>query len=60
MRIFVFLAAFIWIVPASALEIVPVREGVFAIVGELGQRSPKNLGNNATFGVVVKVEKDSW
>jgi len=52
MRIFVFLAAFIWIVPASALEIVPVREGVFAIVGELGQRSPKNanwrLGQVAT------------
>jgi len=42
--------------PALALEIVPVTENVFAIVGDLSQRSPENLGNNATFGVVVTGE----
>jgi glyoxylase-like metal-dependent hydrolase (beta-lactamase superfamily II) len=39
--------------PAVALEAVRVNEHVWAIVGELGQRSPTNLGNNATFGVIV-------
>ncbi len=39
--------------PAAALEVVNVAEGVYALVGDLGQRSPENLGNNATFGVVV-------
>ena len=38
---------------ASALEIMPVTDGVWAIVGPLEQRNPQNLGNNATFGVVV-------
>ncbi|MFZ5752100.1 MAG: hypothetical protein ACOY5U_13690 [Pseudomonadota bacterium] len=40
--------------PALAgLIAVPVAEGVHALVGEAGQRSADNLGNNATFGVVV-------
>ncbi|WNJ99551.1 MBL fold metallo-hydrolase [Thalassospiraceae bacterium LMO-JJ14] len=39
--------------PASALEIQPVTDGVWALVGEMQQRSPENLANNATFGVVV-------
>lgn len=38
---------------ADTLEIVTVAPRVFALVGELGQRSPANLGNNATFGAVV-------
>jgi glyoxylase-like metal-dependent hydrolase (beta-lactamase superfamily II) len=38
---------------AQGLEVQPVTEGVWAIVGEKEQRSPENLGNNATFGVVV-------
>ncbi|MEM8786803.1 MAG: MBL fold metallo-hydrolase [Pseudomonadota bacterium] len=38
---------------AQDLEVQPVTEGVWAIVGEKEQRSPENLGNNATFGVVV-------
>lgn len=38
---------------AQSLEVQPVTEGVWAIVGEMEQRSPENLGNNATFGVVV-------
>jgi glyoxylase-like metal-dependent hydrolase (beta-lactamase superfamily II) len=37
---------------AVALELVPVSERVYAIVGETAQRSPENLGNNATFGLV--------
>lgn len=46
-------AVLAWAVPALALEITPVAEDVYAIVGDLSQRSPENLGNNATFGVVV-------
>jgi len=38
---------------AAELELQPVTAKVYAIVGELGNRSPKNLGNNATFGFVV-------
>lgn len=56
-----FLVAFILIAatPLGAnaeeapLKIVPVAKDVYALVGETTQRSPKNLGNNATFGVVV-------
>jgi glyoxylase-like metal-dependent hydrolase (beta-lactamase superfamily II) len=33
-----------------------VIENVYAIVGPLGNRSPENLGNNATFGFVVTQE----
>ncbi|GIK82478.1 MAG: MBL fold metallo-hydrolase [Alphaproteobacteria bacterium] len=39
--------------PASALEAIKVSDRVWALVGDLGQRSALNLGNNATFGVVV-------
>ena len=35
------------------LELQQVTEGVYAIVGELGNRTINNLGNNATFGLVV-------
>lgn len=38
---------------AMALEVQKVTEGVYALVGENAQRSPKNLANNATFGVIV-------
>ncbi len=38
------------------LEIQKVTDDVYAIVGELGNRSPENLGNNATFGLVVTSE----
>jgi glyoxylase-like metal-dependent hydrolase (beta-lactamase superfamily II) len=34
------------------LEVQPVTDGVWALVGELAQRSPDNLANNATFGVI--------
>jgi glyoxylase-like metal-dependent hydrolase (beta-lactamase superfamily II) len=39
--------------PAAAIETLKVSESIYALVGELGQRSPTNLGNNATFGVIV-------
>lgn len=38
---------------ADVLEIQPVTPNVWAIVGPLEQRNPENLGNNATFGLVV-------
>ncbi len=41
---------------ASALETIKVKENIYAIVGGLEQRSPSNLGNNATFGFVVTSE----
>ncbi|MCR8547421.1 MBL fold metallo-hydrolase [Salipiger sp. P9] len=41
---------------AGVLEIQPVAENVWALVGPMGQRDPENLGNNATFGVVVTPE----
>ena len=41
---------------AGVLEIKPVTDGVWAIVGEKEQRSPANLANNATFGLVVTTD----
>ena len=41
---------------AAALDTVAVSDGVWALVGDTGQRSPENLGNNATFGVIVTPE----
>ncbi len=38
---------------AQALEMQPVTDGVWAVVGEKEQRSHENLANNATFGLVV-------
>jgi len=35
------------------LKLVKVTKNTYAIVGSLGNRSKTNLGNNATFGVVV-------
>ena len=35
------------------LEVQKVADTVFALVGPLGDRSPENLSNNATYGVVV-------
>ncbi len=49
-----FFLLFLSVVGAKAanLEIQPVTAGVWALVGEKQQRSPENLGNNATFGVI--------
>lgn len=38
---------------AHALEAQKVTANIYALVGELAQRSPENLANNATFGVVI-------
>lgn len=45
--------------PASAADALAARliaPGLWAIVGETTQRSPENLGNNATFGLVETPE----
>lgn len=41
---------------ATPLTVIPVTEDVWAIVGEKEQRSPTNLANNATFGLIVTSE----
>ncbi len=38
---------------ADILNVVNVAPDTYAIVGPLTQRNPENLGNNATFGLVV-------
>jgi len=40
----------------ESLRLVTVTNNIYAIVGSLGNRSKQNLGNNATFGVVVTKE----
>jgi len=42
--------------PAEVLEVQPVTDGVWAIVGPKEQRDATNLANNATFGLVVTDE----
>ncbi|WP_417249159.1 MBL fold metallo-hydrolase [Celeribacter sp.] len=41
---------------ADGLDLRPVAQDVWAIVGPLEQRNPQNLANNATFGLVVTPE----
>lgn len=38
---------------AHAVETVQMANGVYALVGDLGQRSPANLGHNMTSGFIV-------
>lgn len=38
---------------AGALETLKVTEGVYAFVGENSRRSPANLANNSTHGLIV-------
>lgn len=42
--------------PALALETVMVTDGIYAFVGEKQQRSPTNLANNSTHGLIVTSE----
>ncbi len=57
--LFIFISFFIFQANVTAkkiekdLELVKINDIVYAIVGPLGNRSKKNLGNNATFGIVV-------
>ncbi len=41
---------------AGELEIQPVVDNVYALVGTINQRSAENFGDNATFGVIVTPE----
>jgi glyoxylase-like metal-dependent hydrolase (beta-lactamase superfamily II) len=41
---------------SEPFEVQNVADNVFALVGPLGDRSPENLSNNATYGVVVTSE----
>ena len=41
---------------AQAFDTVKVADGVYALVGDLGQRSPENLGHNMTSGFIVTAE----
>jgi glyoxylase-like metal-dependent hydrolase (beta-lactamase superfamily II) len=41
---------------SETLKVQKVTDNIYAIVGELGNRSPENLGNNATFGFVITSE----
>jgi len=40
----------------GGLRVQKVTQDIYALVGDLGNRSPENLGNNATFGLVVTDE----
>jgi glyoxylase-like metal-dependent hydrolase (beta-lactamase superfamily II) len=42
--------------PALGFDTVHVADNVYALVGDLGQRSPENLGHNMTSGFVVTSE----
>jgi glyoxylase-like metal-dependent hydrolase (beta-lactamase superfamily II) len=41
---------------AQAVDTVKVTDGVYALVGDLGQRSPENLGHNITSGFIVTAQ----
>lgn len=41
---------------AALIEPIKVADGVYALVGPLGQRDAENAGDNATFGAVVTPE----
>ena len=41
---------------AEELELEEVANNVYAIIGSMDNRTPYNLGNNATFGFVVTTE----
>lgn len=43
----------IWSCPAVALDAIEVVDGIYAFVGQKQQRTPTNLANNATFGLIV-------
>lgn len=50
----VWLSTLWFVVPSAyALEIQQITDQVYALVGDLGNRSSDNLANNATFGVII-------
>jgi hypothetical protein len=46
-----FVAAVPTVARADVLDVQPVTDDVWAIVGPTEQRNPENLANNATFGL---------
>lgn len=50
------LALLLTAMASHALEIEKVTDNVYALVGDMGQRSAQNLGSNATFGVIVTAD----
>lgn len=44
------------VIAGDTLKLSKIKENIYAIVGDLGNRSPDNFGNNATFGFVVTTE----
>lgn len=55
-RILLTLACLVSSPAAHAFETVRVVENIYALVGDLGQRSPANLGHNMTSGFIVADE----
>ena len=56
MKLYAYAVALIIASPVEGLEFQPVTDGVWALVGETGQRNPGNMGNNATFGVIATTD----
>jgi glyoxylase-like metal-dependent hydrolase (beta-lactamase superfamily II) len=52
-QILLFLGLLLTISNALAFETVQINPRVYALVGDLGQRSPQNLGHNMTSGFIV-------
>ena len=51
-----FISLSIPIYASPVLQLQRVDNNVYAIIGPLGNRDPQNLGNNATFGIVITKE----
>lgn len=52
-RLTVLICLFVASLTASAFDTVKVTDRVYALVGDLGQRSPENLGHNMTSGFII-------
>ena len=52
-KFLVLVSLMVTVLQAQAFETVRVDDSVYALVGDLGQRSPENLGHNMTSGFIV-------
>jgi len=52
-QILLFLGLLLTLSNALAFETIQINPRVYALVGDLGQRSPQNLGHNMTSGFIV-------
>ncbi len=55
-RIFLTSLLFVVSLSAHAVDTVKVADSIYALVGDLGQRSPENLGHNITSGFIVTAQ----